>query len=50
MERAQLGAWVGLMAAEEAVVIAGGRHKRVKFRWGGWEKVAVKGDIGWYGR
>ncbi len=38
-----------LVVAEEAVVIAIGRHKRLKFWWDGWEEVASKGDGGWEG-
>ncbi len=35
-----------LVGAEDAVVIAVGGYIRVEFWWDGWEKVAVKGDIG----
>ncbi len=41
---------VRLVVAEEAVIVAVGRHKRLEFRWDGWEKVAAKGDVGWHGR
>ncbi len=41
---------MGLVVAEDAVVIAVGRHKRLKFGWDGWEEVAPKGDIGRDGR
>ncbi len=39
-----------LVVVEEAVIIAVGRHKRFEFRQDGREKVAAKGDSGWYGR
>ncbi len=40
---------MGLVVAEEAVVITVRRHERFKIRRDGREKVAAKGNIGWYG-
>ncbi len=35
-----------LVVAENAVVIAVGMNIGFEFRWDGWEKEAVKGDMG----
>ncbi len=39
-----------LGVAEDAVIVAVGGHKRLKFGWNGWEEVATKGDTGQDGR